>query len=75
MRVASSGAPVDCAGVTVSPGDAVVADDDGVVIVPSALIGEVAAIALARARSEDRVLEELLGGASLREVWDRHRVL
>ena len=75
MRVESYGASVDCAGVTVSPGDAVVADDDGVVIVPRARVGEVAAVALVRARSEDRVLEELLGGASLREVWNRHRVL
>jgi len=75
MRVRSTGVPVDCAGVTVSPGDAVVADDDGVVIVPSAVIGEVAGVVLRRARSEDRVLEELLGGASLREVWNRHRVL
>ena len=73
MRVASSRATVVCAGVTVSPGDAIVADD--VVMVPCALITEVATVALARSRTEDRVLEELLGGASLREVWDRHRVL
>ena len=75
MRVASSRATVVCAGVTVSPGDAIVADDDAVVMVPCALITEVATVALARSRTEDRVLEELLGGASLREVWDRHRVL
>jgi len=75
MRVGSSGRVVQCAGVTVSPGDVVIADDDGVVIVPRAQVGEVAAVVIDRARSEDRVLEELLGGASLREVWNRHRVL
>jgi regulator of RNase E activity RraA len=33
--------PVDCAGVTVSPGDIVVAGEDGVVIVPRDRAGEV----------------------------------
>jgi len=75
MRVVATGVDVVCAGVPVSPGDAVVADADGVVVVPQPLIGEVARVARERATAEDTVLAELLAGASLREVWTRHRVL
>lgn len=75
MRVSSVGEPVVCAGVAVAPGDLVVADEDGVVVAPAAAADEVVRLALVRAGTESTVLDELLAGASLREVWDRHRVL
>ena len=54
--------PVVCAGVNVEPGDAVVADDDGVVIVPKKLAIEVAAKAQKRFDDEDGKRQKLASG-------------
>jgi 4-hydroxy-4-methyl-2-oxoglutarate aldolase len=75
MQVVSVGEPVECGGVPVAPDDLVLADEDGVVVVPQALEAEVLRRAIERATAERSVLEELLGGASLREVWERWHVL
>lgn len=75
MRVIDAGQPVRCGGTLVAPGDLVFADDDGVVVVPMAAESEVLERAVARATAERTVLGELLDGASLREVWERWRVL
>jgi 4-hydroxy-4-methyl-2-oxoglutarate aldolase len=54
--------PVVCAGVAVRPGDAVVADDDGVVVVPRATAATVADAADKRHAGEDEKRRRLASG-------------
>ncbi len=75
MRVESIHLPVTCGGVQVHHGDAVIADSDGIVVVPAKHIDEVFRAANERAQGEKTVLQELMGGKSVRAVWDEYRLL
>ena len=54
--------PVVCAGMTVNPGDAIVADDDGVVVVPAAMVVKAADAAAARESLESEKRAKLASG-------------
>ncbi|MFG3757431.1 4-carboxy-4-hydroxy-2-oxoadipate aldolase/oxaloacetate decarboxylase, partial [Klebsiella pneumoniae] len=54
--------PVVCAGALVTPGDVVVADDDGVVVIPRAQAAEVAAKGLMRQSEEEGKRARLASG-------------
>jgi 5-oxopent-3-ene-1,2,5-tricarboxylate decarboxylase / 2-hydroxyhepta-2,4-diene-1,7-dioate isomerase len=60
--------PISCGGVLVLPGDVLVGDDDGVIVVPAGLVDEVAAAALAQEREETYIADKIRGGASV-EDW------
>jgi regulator of RNase E activity RraA len=75
MCVVAAQEPVLCGGVAIQPGDVVLADDDGVVAVPGDHADSVLDRATARASTESDALADLLAGTTLREVWQRYRVL
>jgi 4-hydroxy-4-methyl-2-oxoglutarate aldolase len=62
--------PIYLGGVRVNPGDLVVADEDGVVIVPVADIERVAEAAKARAKIEEEWIEEIRRTGKLEDISD-----
>jgi 4-hydroxy-4-methyl-2-oxoglutarate aldolase len=60
--IGSVNTPIICAGALVHPGDVVVADDDGVVIVPKLHAARVAAAAAAREAKETGTRKRLAAG-------------
>jgi regulator of RNase E activity RraA len=57
--------PVGCGGVAVFPDDLIVADKDGAVVVPKALIEEVAELGIEQERLEGWIMKEVQAGAKL----------
>jgi 5-oxopent-3-ene-1,2,5-tricarboxylate decarboxylase / 2-hydroxyhepta-2,4-diene-1,7-dioate isomerase len=62
-------APITCAGTLVMPGDVVVGDAEGVVILPAALAEEIAHGAVEQEQREAWALERVLDGESIRGVY------
>jgi len=62
-------------GVEVRPGDLVVGDVDGIVVVPQEMVADVAEAVVAKHRLEGNAREDLLAGMSIREVWVKYGVL
>jgi regulator of RNase E activity RraA len=57
--------PIGCGGVAVFPGDVVVVDDDGAVLIPAAYLDEMLVLAPEQERLESWIMSQVENGASL----------
>jgi regulator of RNase E activity RraA len=67
--------PVECGGVSVWPGDLIVADHDGVVVVPASVVNEVITQATDKVMRENNSRKELMQGSFLADVYRKYGVL
>jgi 4-hydroxy-4-methyl-2-oxoglutarate aldolase len=74
-RVEAIDVPARVGGVEVSPGDLVIGDLDGVVVVPRGIVVAVADAVVTKHRLEGNARADLLAGVGIREVWKKYGVL
>src|SRR5262245_57625525 len=74
-RVIDVDVPVEIDGVRFSPADLVLADADGVVVVPQAVEAEVIAAAWNKVQAENTVRDAIRGGMSATEAFRKYGVL
>jgi regulator of RNase E activity RraA len=57
--------PIGCGGVAIFPADVIVADQDGAVVIPAAMVEEVTALAVEQERLEGWIMTEVNRGVEL----------
>ncbi len=67
--------PITCGGVLVQPGDYILAEYDGVVVIPHQHIEAVLKPAEEKVQGENTVRAELAAGEKMRTVFSRHGIL
>jgi regulator of RNase E activity RraA len=67
--------PISCGGVAVNPGDAVLADDCGIVVLPPAEVAGATKVALADQADEGQWLEKLKAGKTLQDMVDVEKMI
>jgi regulator of RNase E activity RraA len=75
IDVDAVGVPVRCGGVEVAPGDLVLGDHDGVVVIPAARAEEVVGLAEAKVEGENLVREKLAEGMPVAEAFRTYGVI
>lgn len=75
LLVTGYGAPVVCGGVRVASDDLILADEDGIVVVPSERAEEAVTAAESKLAAEGVALASLEAGTSLQTMYDEHHVL
>lgn len=70
-RVTATQVPITIGSVRVEPGDWVVGDEDGVVVVPAAVTEEVLAAAEAKAGTENQIRDAVRAGMPPLEAYER----
>jgi regulator of RNase E activity RraA len=72
--VSAHGTAATVGGVYVNPGDLVVADIDGIVVVPRAAVRDAAELVKNKRRLEEGARQDLLDGMRIRDVWAKYGV-
>jgi 4-hydroxy-4-methyl-2-oxoglutarate aldolase len=75
IDVDAVGVPVECGGVKISPGDLVLGDHDGVVVVPAAYGEQVVALAEEKLAGENMVRDKLAAGMPVSEAFRKYGVI
>jgi len=75
LDVAAHNVPIQCGGVAVDPGDLVLADADGIVLIPCAVAVQAIELAEEKVRGENLVRAKLAEGMSVTEAFRRYGVL
>ena len=75
QRVIDMDVPVEIGGVRFCPGDLVIADEDGVVVVPKISEEQVIRLAWDKVHAENVVRDEIRAGAKAAEVFRKYGVL
>lgn len=75
LDVAAHNVPIQCGGVAVDPGDLVLADADGIVVIPRAVAVQAIELAEEKVRGENLVRAKLAEGMSATEAFRRYGVL
>jgi len=71
-KVSAINVPIECGGITVTPGDVVVADIDGVVVIPKQRLAEVLKLAREIDKIEKAEAVELRRGNKMTEVIQKY---
>jgi len=75
QRVIDVGVPVEIDGVVFAPGDLVLADADGVVVIPQAVEARCLELAWEKVHAENKVRDEIRGGMLAADVFRKYGVL
>ena len=75
VEITASGIPIECGGVQVRPGDLVLGDYDGVVVVPSEVAEDVIAGAEQKVAGEDMVRARLAEGMPVSVAFRKYGVI
>jgi regulator of RNase E activity RraA len=68
VRVEQIGEPVSIGGIRVCPGDVLVGDDDGLLVLPAHDVQQIYAVALEIEAAEEAIRSRVAAGSSLREA-------
>jgi regulator of RNase E activity RraA len=75
LDVATHNMPISCGGVQINPGDLVLADHDGVVVIPLAVAEQALKLAEEKVSGENLVRKALAGGMSTSEAFEKYGIL